>query len=677
MPVVPHENPRPAPRHASPASTTAPYSPAAPADARSPYPASTTRPDGSRPAIPHHKGRPEPIRTIRGMGTFRRLLGFLRPYRRLWAISFVLALLAMGVTVLSPWLIGRAIDRIRAHDHGGLVELTVAIGLLGLGRLLLTVGRRLVAGRVSLGVEQDLRDRLYGHLQLLDLGFFDRWQTGQLMSRATVDLSAVRFFLGYGLVFIVQALLTILLAAIAMAIQQPLLTLLCLLPAPLIVFVGHAYGTRGRPAQQEAQQAVAEVTAAAEESITGIRVVKAFAAEERRQSVFSGAVDHAFGKQLRAVRIDAAFQPFMQFLPQISLAIVLLVGGRMVVDGTITVGQFTAFFVYVMMLVQPLRSLGVMLGLGQRATASGVRLFEILDRDPAITGPPPDRLRVLPEPPGPGDGEASGAIGAIEFDDVTLVYPGQDRPALHDISVRIDAGERVAIVGETGSGKTALVQMLPRLYDPVAGRVLIDGIDIRELDPTALRHEIAVIDDDPFLFTASIADNIAYAAAGATREEVELAARRARADLFISELPDGYDTVVGERGLTLSGGQRQRLAIARALLAGPHDAGGPRGPRILVLDDATSNVDASTEQQITAGLREVMAGRTTLVIAHRLSTVLLADRVIVLDQGRIVDVGRHEELVARSPLYGEIVTYGMADQVFLSRDQRPTEVLDA
>lgn len=615
------------------------------------------------------------------MGTFRRLLGFLRPYRRLWAISFVLALLAMGVTVLSPWLIGRGIDRIRAGDHGGLVEFAIAIALLGLGRMLLTVGRRLVAGRVSLGVEQDLRDRLYGHLQLLDLGFFDRWQTGQLMSRATVDLSAVRFFLGYGLVFIVQALLTIVLAAIAMAIQQPLLTLLCLLPAPLIVFVGHAYGIRGRPAQQEAQQAVAEVTAAAEESISGIRVVKAFAAEERRQSAFSQAVDHAFGKQLRAVRIDAAFQPFMQFLPQVSLAIVLLVGGRMVVDDTITVGQFTAFFVYVMMLVQPLRSFGMMLGLGQRATASGVRLFEILDRDPAIVGPPPERLRVLPEPPGPGgigsDGEAGGAIGAIEFDGVTLVYPGQDSPALHDVSVRIEAGERVAIVGETGSGKTALVQMLPRLYDPAAGRVLIDGIDIRELDPTALRHEIAIIDDDPFLFTATIAENIAYAATGATREEIEQAARRARADLFISELPDGYDTVVGERGLTLSGGQRQRLAIARALLAGPHDAGGPRGPRILVLDDATSNVDASTEQQITAGLREAMAGRTTLVIAHRLSTVLLADRVIVLDQGRIVDVGRHEELVARSPLYGEIVTYGMADQVFLSRDQRPTEVLDA
>jgi ATP-binding cassette subfamily B protein len=626
------------------------------------------------------------------VGTFRRLLGFLRPYRRLWAISFAFALLAMGVTVLSPWLIGHAIDRIREGDEGGLYEFAIALALLGLGRLGLTVGRRLVAGRVSLGVEQDLRDRLYGHLQVLDLGFFDRWQTGQLMSRATVDLSAVRFFLGYGLVFVVQSLLTVVLAAIAMTIQQPLLTLACLLPAPLIVFVGHAYGTRGRPAQQDAQQAVAEVTAAAEESISGIRVVKAFAAEDRREAAFGSAVEHAFQKQLRAVRIDASFQPVVQFLPQISLAIVLLVGGRMVVSDDITIGQFTAFFVYVMMLVQPLRSLGVMLGLGQRATASGARLFQILDRDPAIVAPPAGRVRTLPA----AGEDGRDAIGAIELDDVTLRYPEQDRPALQDVSVSVRAGERVAIVGQTGSGKTALVQLLPRLYDPVAGRVLIDGVDVRDLDPTALRHEIAIIDDDPFLFTATVADNIAYAAPGATRDEVVEAARRARADGFVRELPDGYDTVVGERGLTLSGGQRQRLAIARALLAGPapgtfgppgtrtdgpaSDAGDgapARGPRILVLDDATSNVDASTEQEITAGLREVMRGRTTLVIAHRLSTVLLADRVVVLHQGRVADVGTHRDLVERSELYREIVTYGMADQVFLTREERPTEVQEA
>jgi len=608
--------------------------------------------------------------------TFRRLLGFLRPYRRLWALSFVLALSAMLVTVASPWLVGQGIDRVRDGDRDGITVIAVAMGALGLGRLVLTILRRLVAGRVSLGVEQDLRDTLYGHLQRLELGFFDRWQTGQLMSRATVDLGGVRFFLGYGLVFIVQSLLTVTLAAIAMLVLDPVLALVALLPAPLIVFTGHAYGTRGRPAQQAAQQAVGELTAAAEESVSGIRVVKAFAAEDRRQAAFSGAVEHAFDRQMHAVRIESAFQPFVAFLPQISLALVLLVGGRMVIDGSLTVGQFTAFYVYVMMLVGPLRSLGVMLGLAQRATAAGARLFEVLDREPGIVAPPDDEVATLP-PVTPG-----APAGAIRLDGVTLRYGDEGGPeALRDVDLSVAAGETIAIVGETGSGKTALVQLLARLYDPAEGTVTIDGVDVRRLDPAALRREIAIVDDDPFLFTASVAENLAYGAPGATREQVEEAARLAQADGFVRELPEGYETIVGERGLTLSGGQRQRLAIARGLLGGTTatdvDRSSPTtlgGPRILVLDDATSNVDATTERAIAAALRQVMHGRTVVLIAHRLSTVRLADRVVVMEDGRIAEVGRHEDLVRRSARYREIVDRGLACQVFLTRDQRPDHV---
>lgn len=577
------------------------------------------------------------------MATFRRLLAFLRPYRTLWIASFSLALLAMLGTVAAPALIGRAIDRIQAGDRGGLWTVGGVLVVVGVLRALLTVGRRLVAGRVSLGVELDLRRRLYGHLQELELGFFDTQQTGQLMSRATVDLSAVRFFLGYGLVFVVQSLLTIVLAAGAMIAVQPSLAWLALLPAPIVVWVGNAYGRAGRPAQQAAQQAIAEVTASAEESVAGIRVVKAFAAEDRRRVAFGAAVDEAFAKRMVAVRLQARFQPAMSFLPQIGLAIVLALGGRQVIDGTLSTGEFLAFYAYVLMLLGPLRSLGVMLGLAQRATASGARLFEILDRAPRIVAPP--AATPLPE-----------GGGALRLERVTLAYAGQRVPALVDVDLEVAAGERLAIVGETGSGKTSLLQLLPRLYDPTEGRVLIDGADVRDLDPIELRRRIAIVDDDPFLFSATIAENVAYARPEASHEEVVDAVRRARLLDVIEALPDGYATRVGERGLTLSGGQRQRLAIARAILA---------RPRILALDDATSNVDAATEREILDALEEVMEGRTTLVVAHRLSTVRLADRVVVLQGGRVAELGHHEELLERSELYREIVVRGLPGQVFL------------
>jgi ATP-binding cassette subfamily B protein len=549
----------------------------------------------------------------------------------------------MGMTVLIPYLTGRAIDSIRSHSKHELVVLAIVIVGAGLLRLALSVGRRLIAGRVSLGVELDLRNRLYEQLQRLELSFFDRQQTGQLMSRATVDLQSVRFFLGYGLIFIGQSALTILLAAVAMFALRPPLAALALAPVPFVILIARNYGKHSRPAMQEAQQRIAELTAEAEENVSGVRVVKAFAQEPRQLARFDHSVTRVFDQQVYATRIQAKYGPMISFLPNLGLAAILLVGGREVIHHSLTVGQFTAFYAYLLMLISPMRTLGYMLGAAQRATASGARIFQVLDRAPAMSVPadaPP-----LPE----GDGQVS-------FEGVSLTFEGAPAPALREVDLDVAAGQTVALVGAMGSGKTALVSLLPRLYDVSSGAVRVDGADVRSVDLVSLRSATAIAGDDPFLFSATVHENIAYARPHASREEVEAAARAAQADGFIRELPKGYDTLVGERGLTLSGGQRQRIGIARAVLA---------DPRILILDDATSSVDASTEQEIKLALREVMAGRTTFIIAHRLSTITLADEIVVLEDGRIAARGDHEQLLERSALYREIVEKGMPDQVFL------------
>ena len=360
---------------------------------------------------------------------------------------------------------------------------------------------------------------------------------------------------------------------------------------------------------------------------------------------FRHAVQRVFDQSMISTRLRAFYNPFIGFLPNLGLAVILLVGGRQVVHGSLSLGDFTAFYAYLLMLIAPMRQLGIALGLAQRATASGARLFEVLDREPRLTAAPG-----APQLP-PGDGR-------VELRDVTFSYANA-APSLRGVSLVVEAGTTVALVGATGSGKSTLVRLIARLYDPDSGSIRVDGADVRDVDLASLRRAIAVVDDDPFLFSATVHDNIAYGRPDASRKEVERAAERAQAAGFIAELPDGYDTRVGERGLTLSGGQRQRLAIARALIT---------DPRILVLDDATSSVDASTEQAIKAALREVMAGRTTFVIAHRLSTIALADDIVVLERGRVAARGSHAELLERSPLYAEIAAKGLPDQVFLNRD---------
>jgi ABC-type multidrug transport system fused ATPase/permease subunit len=581
--------------------------------------------------------------------TFWRLLGFLRPYRGGVIVSFLLAAAAMGVGVLVPYLVGRTVDDIRA---GGPDLWPLALAVVGAGvlRLAFSVARRLVAGRVSLGVEYDLRNRIYQHLHALELAFFDSQQTGQLMSRSTVDLQAVRFFLGYGLIFILQSLVTIVIAAGVMIAVDPGLAAVSLAPMPVVIWIAFRYGRRNRPATQEVQQRIAELTADAEENVSGVRVVKAFAQEQRQLRRFRQAVRRVFDQSMVSTRLRAFYTPFIGFLPQLGLAAVLFVGGRQAIEGRISIGDFVAFYGYVLMLTSPMRMLGIALGMAQRAVASGARVFELLDREPQLTSPP--GAPALP----PGGGR-------VELRGVDFGYDGGP-PVLRDIELDVEPGRTVALVGPTGSGKTTLVTLIPRLYDVDAGAILVDGADVRSLDLASLRREVAVVSDDAFLFSASLGENIAYPRADASEDQILRAAERAGLGELLDDLPEGLDTLVGERGLTLSGGQRQRVAIARALLA---------EPRILILDDATSSVDATTESRIKAALGEVMEGRTTFVIAHRLSTIALADEVLVLEDGQVAARGTHEELLEHSGLYREIAESGLPDAVLLGRGEAPRE----
>ncbi|HXF97417.1 MAG TPA: ABC transporter ATP-binding protein [Gaiellaceae bacterium] len=573
--------------------------------------------------------------------TFLRLLGFLRPYRWSLVVSSLLAIASQVAGIFVPVLSGLIIDELVRDPDPRVLALEIG-AVVGLGAVRggLMVGRRLLSGRQSLGVEYDLRDELYAHFLRLSFGFYDRSQTGQLMSRATMDLQSVRFFLGYGLIFFAQHVATVAVVTVVLFVYSWRLALVALAVTPLLAVLAYRYSRVSHPVLRDVQQKLADVATVAEESISGVHVVKSFAQEERRRSRFARAADAVFERTLAANRQRALYVPLLGFLPLLAQAAVLLAGGHMVVSGSLTLGEFFAFNFLVAMLVMPLRMLGMWIGQAQRATAAGERIFEILDEPEEVA----DRPGARPLPPGPG---------RVRFERVSFGYePG--RLVLEDVDLELEPGRTVALIGRTGSGKTTLAALVPRFYDVTAGRVLVDGVDVRDLERRSLRREIGVISQDPFLFSASVRDNIAFGWPDAPQEAVEAAAKAAQAHEFVLELPRGYDTVIGERGITLSGGQRQRIAIARALLI---------DPRILILDDATASVDATTEAKIRAGLREAMRGRTTIIIAHRLSTIALADEIVVLDRGRVAARGTQAQLLEASPLFREIHEHGLLQQV--------------
>jgi ATP-binding cassette subfamily B protein len=490
---------------------------------------------------------------------------------------------------------------------------------------------RLYLLRTAYAMEFDLRNIIYEHLTRMSFGFYDRVQSGQLISRANSDIRSVQMYLTFGPSIIVQCAVAVVAFGYMLSINVPL-AFVAMSTLPFVYVLSVRMRKSMFPVSWLIQARLAEIATIVDENINGVRVVKSCVAEPRELRTLARSADRLKWAYIKDADLRARFTPAVQNLPQVGLALILLFGGYLVIHGHLQVGAILAFSAYLVMLQAPFQLLGMLIMLGQRAAASAGRIYEILDERPTVF----DR---------PGAIDLEHCDGDVRFESVDFAYAGG--PAvLSNFSLHLTPGETVAMVGRTASGKTTVSRLLARFYDVTAGSVKVDGHDVRDLTLASLRTHIGVVLDEPFLFSSSIRDNIAYGRPDADIAEIKAAARAAGAEDFILEMPDGYETVVGERGYTLSGGQRQRLAIARTLLV---------NPPILVLDDATSAVDVQVEQRIHEGLRVLMEGRTTLVVAHRLSTIGLADRVVLLDGGLIVADGTHAELLDTTPLYVEVL----------------------
>ncbi|MGE5560367.1 MAG: ABC transporter ATP-binding protein [Chloroflexota bacterium] len=566
------------------------------------------------------------------MRIIRRLFGYVLHYWHLLlgALSVVAVVTFLGTVTpqISRWMIDTGIGERR-------LDLLARWGLLILGlsalRAVLTFVQRYSMEFMSQRVIFDLRNKLYAHLQQLSFGYFDSAQTGQLMSRLTADVETLNRFLGFGIIQLTSNSLLFVIILVNMLIMDWRLTLVSLLFLPFLSHAVMIFARRVRPMFWEIQQRLAEMTATLQENVTGIRVVKAFAREDEEIEKFGKSNWRYLDTNLRAVRLQALIMPYMSFLSNAATAGVLYFGGRQVILGRVTIGTYVAFNAYLVQLIQPVRMLGMLTNLWTRAVASGQRIFEILDTQPEVRDRPDAR-------------ELPRLTGRVTFEQVDFAYDKVNK-VLSGIDLDVRPGEVIAILGGTGSGKSSLINLIPRFYDVTGGRLLIDGHDVRDVKIESLRKQIAFVSQETFLFATSIKDNIAYGRNNATMEQIIAAAKTAQIHDFIASLPQGYETRVGERGVGLSGGQKQRVAIARAILI---DA------PILILDESTSSVDAETEYRIQKAFDAVMKGRTSFVIAQRLSTVRNADRIIVLDRGRIVEEGTHETLLARGGIYTQI-----------------------
>ncbi len=563
-------------------------------------------------------------------------------HRILFFGSMALALIAMLGQVAIPALVRAAIDGALAPQavdgvtpDGGLsnrlwffVVIIVAIGVV---RGVLTAAYRFGLYRTAFDIDSDLRTLLYEHLTTLSFSFFDRTQSGQVISRANSDIRSVQMFLTFAPLMSVTGVMFVVSIVFMLSIHVPL-TIVAVLPLPGVYLVGKRLRDQVFPLSWIVQARTADMSTVVDENINGVRVVRSFAAERAQINEMAKAATRLRWAGVRTVDARARHNPIIENLPRLGMLLVLTYGGWLVIDGQVTEGSLFAFTAYVTMLQAPFRTFGLFLMLGQRARASADRIYEIFDTEPEVVDRPDAVPLVEPS-------------GSIEFDDVSFRYRDDGPLVLDGFSIQISAGETVAIVGRTGSGKSTIARLLARFYDVDDGAIRIDGADVRDVTQLSLRHAVGVVADDPFLFSVSLAGNIAYGAPGSPRPEIELAAKRADAHDFISSLPAGYDEVVGERGYTLSGGQRQRVTLARAFLT---------KPRILVLDDATSALDVAVEQRILDGLREVGAA-TIILIAHRMSTIAAADRVVLVENGRVLASGLHHQLLASEPVYAEVL----------------------